>query len=1051
MALARTWVSCLACPGSQQGFGPKPDFKFGMPGLSTWLWPELGFQVWHARAFNINMALVRTQVSSLECPRSQQVWHARAPNRALARSRVSSLACPGSQHGFGPNLGFMFGMPGLSTGLWPEAGFQVWHARALNMALARTWVSSMACPGFHHQHGFGANAGFKFGMPGLSTGLACPVSQQGFGPKQGFKFGMPGLPTWLWPEPGFMFGMPGLSTELWPEAGFHVWHARALNMALARTWVSSLACLGFQHQHGFGANAGFKFGMPGLSTGLACPGSQQGFGPKPGFKFGMPGLPTWLWPEPGFHVWHARAPNRALARSRVSSLACPSSQHGFGPNLGFMFGMPGLSTSTWLWCERRFQVWHARALNRFGMPGLPTWLWPEAGFQVWHARAPNMALARTWVSCLACPGSQHGFGPNLGFKFGMPGLSTSTWLWCERRFQVWHARAHNRFGMPGLPTGLWPEAGFQVWHARAPNMALARTWVSCLTCPGSQQGFGPKPDFRFGMPGLSTWLSPELGFQVWHARAFNINMALVRTWFSSLACPGFQHQHGFGANAGFKFGMPGLSTGLARPGSQQGFGPKPGFKFGMPGLPTWPWPEPGFHVWHARALNRALARSRISSLACPGSQHGFGPNLGFKFGMPGLSTSTWLWCECRFQVWHARALNRSGMPGLSTGLWPGAGFQVWHARALNMTLARTRVSSLACPGFQHQHGFGANAGFKFGMPGLPTGLWPEAGSSSACPGSQHGFGPNLGFMFGVPGLSTWLWPEAGFQVWHARALNMALARTWVSSLACPGFQHQHGFGANAGFKFGMPGLSQQVWHARAPNKALARSRVSSLACPGSQHGFGPNLGFMFGMPGLSTGLWPEAGFQVWHARALHMALARTWVSSLACPGFQHQHGIGANAGFKFGMFGLSTDLACPGSQQGFGPKPGFKFGMPGLPTWLWPEPGFHVWHARALNRALVRTQVSSLACPGSQHGFGPNLGFKFGMPGLSTSTWLWCERRFQVWHARALNRFGMPGLPTGLWPEAGFQVWHARAPNMALARTWVSCLACLGSQLNPKP
>ena len=939
----------------------------------------------------------------------------------LCRSQVSSLACPGSQHGFGPNLGFMFGMPALSTGLWPEAGFQTWHARALNMALARTWVSSLACPGFQHQHGFGANAGFKFGMPGLTTGLACPGSQQGFGPKPGFKSGMPGLPTWLW-----------------PESGFHVWHARALNRALARSRISSLACPG--SQHGFGPNLGFKFGMPGLSTS------------------------TWLWSELGFQVWHARAfnINMALVRMQVSSLACPGSQHGFGPNLGFKFGMPGLSTSTWLWCECRFQVWHARALNRFGMPGLPTglwpeagfqvwraralarsrisglacpgsqhgfgpnsgfkfgmpglptWLWPEPGFHVWHARALNRALARSRISSLACPGSQHGFGPNLGFKFGMPGLSTSTWLWCERRFQVWHARALNRFGMPGLPTGLWPEAGFQVWHARVPYLALARTWVSCLACPGSQPGFGPKPDFKFGMPGLSTWLWPELGFQ-------------------SLACPGFQLQHGFGANAGFKFGMPGLSTGLACPGSQQGFGPKPGFKFGMPGLPTWLWPEPGFHVWHARTW--------VSSLACPGfqHQHGFGPNLGFKFGMPGLSTSTWLWCECRFQVWHVRALNRFGMPGLPTGLWPEAGFQVWHARtpepgfhvwharALNRALARSRISSLACPG--SQHGFGPNLDFKFGMPGLststwlwcerrfqvwharalnrfgmpglPTGLWPEAGfqvwharapnmalartwvsclacralnralarsriSSLACPGSQHGFGPNLGFKFGMPGLSTstWLWCERRFQVWHARALNrFGMAGS------------QQGFGPKPGFKFGMPGLSTwlwpepgfHVWHARALNRALARSRISSLACPGSQHGFGPNLGFKFGMPGLSW-LWCERRFQVWHARALNMALARTWVSSLACPGFQHQHGFGANAGFKFGMPGLSTGLACPGSQQGFGPKPDFKFGMPGLSTWLWPELGFQVWHARAfnINMALVRTQVSSLACPGSQ-------------------------------------------------------------------------------------
>ena len=409
--LVSSGLSGLACPGSQHGFGPNLGFMFGMPGLSTWLWCERRFQVWHARALN------------------------------------------------------RFGMPLLPTGLWPEAGFQVWHARAPNMALARTWVSCLACPG----------------------------SQQGFG----------------------------------PEAGFQVWHARALNMALARTWVSSLACPGFEHQHGFGANAGFKFGMPGLSTGLACPGSQQGFGPKQGFKFGMPGLSTstWLWCERRFQVWHARVPNRALARSRVSSLACPGSQQGFGPKPDF----------------------------KFGMPGLPTWLWPELGFHVWHARALNRALARSRISSLAWPGSQHGFGPNLGFKFGMPGLS---WLWCERRFQVWHARALNRFGMPGLPTGLWPEPGFHVWHARALNRALARSRISCLACPGSQQGFGPKPDFKFGMSGLSTWLWPELGFQVWHARAFNINMALVRTQVSSLACPG--SQHGFGPNLGFKFGMPGL-------------------------------------------------------------------------------------------------------------------------------------------------------------------------------------------------------------------------------------------------------------------------------------------------------------------------------------------------------------------------------------------------------------------------------------------------------------------------------------------------------------
>ena len=1185
-ALARSRVSRLACPGSQHGFGPNLDFMFGMPGLSTglwpeagfevwharalkmalartwvssldarafninmalvrtqvsrlawlstWLWPELGFQVWHARAFNINMVLVRTQVSSLACPGSQQVWHARAPNRALARSRVSSLACPGSQHqhGFGANagikfgmpglptglwpeagfqvwharapnmawdLGFMFGMPGLSTGLWPEAGFQVWrarapnmalartwvsclacpgseagfqvwHARAFNMALARTWVSSLACPGFQHQqvsslacpgsqHGFGPNLGFKFGMPGLSTStwlwcerrfqvwharapnralarsrassLACPGSQHGFGPNLGFMFGMPGLST---------------STWLWCERRFQVWHARALNMALARTWVSSLACPGFQHQHGFDANAGFKFGMPGLSTGLACPGSQQGFGPKPGFKFGMPGLPTWLWPETGFHVWHARALNRALARSRISSLACPGSQHGFGPNLGFKFGMPGLSTSTWLWCERRFQVWHARALNRFGMPGLPTGLWPEAGFQVWHARAPNMALARTWISSLACPGfqHQHGFGANAGFKFGMPGLSTG------------------------------------------------------LACPGSQQGFGPKPGFKFGMPGLSTWLWPELGFQVWHARAFNINMALVRTQVS-------------------KFGMPGLPTGLW---------PEAGFEvWHAQALKPWLWPEPGFHVWHARALNRALARSRISSLACPGSQHGFGPNLGFKFGMPGLSTSTGLWCERRFQVWHARALNRFGMPGLPTGLWPEAGFQVWHARAPNMAFGPNLG----------QHGFGMpglstwvgpKPDFKFGMPGLSTWLWPEPGfqvwharafninmalvrtqvSSLACPGSQqvwHARAPNRALVARserAPNMGF----EPGFHVWHARALNsrisslacpgsqhMALARTWVSSLACPGFQHQHG--PKPDFKFGMPGLSTgKFGRARAPNMALARTWVSSLACPGSAQGFGPKPDFKFGMPGLSTWLWPELGFQVWHARAfnINMALVRTQVSSLACPGSQQvwharapnralaqsrvsslacpgsQHlgfmfgpkfGFGPNLGFKFGMPGLninmalgpnaraSTGLACPGSQQGFGPKPGFKFGMPGLAcpsstwlwgfgpnarawhfkfgmpglastsTWLWPELGFQVWHARAfnINVALVRTQVSSLACPGSQ----------------------------QVWHARAPNR------------ALGFQVWHGRAPNMALARTWVSCLACPGSQqgFGPKP
>ena len=1344
-----------------------------MPGLSTWLWPELGFQVWHARAFNINMALAGFKFGMPGL--SQQVWHARALNKALARSRVSSLACPGSQHGFGPNLGFMFGMPGLSTGLWPEAGFQVWHARALNMALARTWVSSLACPGFQHQHGFGANAGFKFGMFGLSTDLACPGSQQGFGPKPGFKFGMPGLPTWLWPEPGF-----------------HVWHARALNRALVRTQVSSLACPG--SQHGFGPNLGFKFGMPGLSTStwLWCERRFQVWHARALNRFGMPGLPTGLWPEAGFQVWHARAPNMALARTWVSCLACPGSQQGFGPKPDFKFGMPGLSI--WLWPELGFQVWragafninmalvrtqvsslacpgsqqvwHARAPNialdrsrvsslacpgsqhgfgpnlgfMFGMPGLSTGLWPEAGFQVWHARALNMALARTWVSCLACPGSQQGFGPKPDFKFGMPGLST--WLWPELGFQVWHAwafninmalarsrisslacpgfqhqhgfganagfkfgmRALNRFGMPGLPTGLWPEAGFQVWHARALNMALARTWVSSLACPGfqHQHGFGANLGFMFGMPGLSTGLGPEAGFQVWHARA--LNMALARTWVSSLACPGFQHQHGFGANAGFKFGMPGLSTGLACPGCQQGFGPNLGFKFGMPGLPTWPWPEPGFHVWHARALNRALARSRVSSLACPGSQHGFGPNLGFmfgmpgfqrqhgfganagfKFGMPGLSTglacpgsqqgfgpkpgfkfgmpglSTWLWPEPGFHVWHARALNRAlarsrisslacpgsqhgfgptlgfefGMPGLSTStwLWCERRFQVWHARALNMALVRTQVSSLACPGFLvrtqvsslacpgsqqvwharapnialdrsrvsslacpgSQHGLGPNLGFMFGMPGLSTGLWPEAGfqvwharalnmALARSAGSQHGFGPNLGFKFGVPRLSTstWLWSELGFQVWHARAfnINMALVRTQVSSLACPGSQQvwharapnralartwvsslaclgcQHGLGPNLGFMFGMPGLStglwpeagfqvwharalnmalartwasslacrafnvnmalvrmqvsslacpgsQQVWHARAPNnRALARSRVSSLACPGSQHGFGPNLGFMFGMPGLSTGLWPEAGFQVWHARALNMALARPWGSSLACLGFQHQRGFGAIAGFKFGMPGLSICLACPGSQQGFGPKPGFKFGMPGLSTWLWPELGFQVWHARAfnINMALVRTQVSSLACPGSQQGFGPKPDFKFGVPGLST--WLWPELGFQVWHARGFNinmalvrtqvsslacpgsqqvwharapnralarsrvsslacpgsqhgfgpnlgfMFSMPGLSTGIWPELGFQVWRARAfnINMALVRTQVSSLACPGSQ-----
>ena len=45
-------------------------------------------------------------------------------------------------------------------------------------------------------------------------------------------------------------------------------------------------------------------------------------------------------------------------------------------------------------------------------------------------------------------------------------------------------------------------------------------------------------------------------------------------------------------------------------------------------------------------------------------------------------------------------------------------------------------------------------------------------------------------------------------------------------------------------------------------KPLARIRASSLACLVSQQTLGPNQGFKFSMFGLSTNPWPESGLQV---------------------------------------------------------------------------------------------------------------------------------------------------------------------------------------------